>query len=173
MDGITELCGTNEIVHPRVGFVGAHAQRQAPQPDVAIPRGLPHQRRPHTHQLGFVGDEDLTGRDRKHAGDRTEQRGFAGTIEADAFRVLEKSLRIGLFGIGLDSYWPQFKGLEARLNGYLNRVAAKLKPKKWGERIQVAGDADSPVKVEAEVQADKLLQAILANAQMTRQADGE
>ena len=37
----------------------------------------------------------------------------------------------------------------------------------------MAGDADSPLKVEAEVQADKLLQAILANAQMTRQADGE
>ena len=39
--------------------------------------------------------------------------------------------------------------------------------------ITLPVDADSPVKVEAEVQAEKLLQAILANAQMTRQADGE
>jgi hypothetical protein len=53
------------------------------------------------------------------------------------------------------------------------KLLAKWNPKKYGERVQVAGDADSPLKVEAEVQADKLLQAILANAQMTRQADGE
>jgi L-arabinose isomerase len=25
--------------------------------------------------------------------------------------------RIGLFGIGLDTYWPQFKGLKNRLVG--------------------------------------------------------
>jgi hypothetical protein len=53
------------------------------------------------------------------------------------------------------------------------KLLAKWSPKRYGERVQVAGDADSPVKIEAEVQADKLLQAILANAQMTRQADGE
>ena len=53
------------------------------------------------------------------------------------------------------------------------KLLAKWSPKRYGERVQVAGDADSPLKVEAEVQAEKLLQAILANAQMTRQADGE
>jgi L-arabinose isomerase len=37
-----------------------------------------------------------------------------------------KKLRIGLFGIGLDTYWPQFAGLEARLVGYVGRVANKL-----------------------------------------------
>ncbi len=36
------------------------------------------------------------------------------------------SLRIGLFGIGLDTYWPQFAGLKERLEGYLARVAQKL-----------------------------------------------
>jgi len=35
-------------------------------------------------------------------------------------------LRIGLFGIGLDTYWPQFEGLKARLEGYLATVAGKL-----------------------------------------------
>lgn len=34
--------------------------------------------------------------------------------------------RIGLFGIGLDAYWPQFKDLKARLESYLNHVEAKL-----------------------------------------------
>lgn len=37
-----------------------------------------------------------------------------------------RSLRIGLFGIGLDTYWPQFTGLKERLEGYLLRVAQKL-----------------------------------------------
>lgn len=36
------------------------------------------------------------------------------------------SLRVGLFGIGLDAYWPQFPGLRQRLEGYLDRVAGKL-----------------------------------------------
>jgi L-arabinose isomerase len=35
-------------------------------------------------------------------------------------------LKIGLFGIGLDAYWPQFVGLKERLEGYVDRVATKL-----------------------------------------------
>lgn len=35
-------------------------------------------------------------------------------------------LRLGLFGIGLDAYWPQFAGLKERLEGYLGQVAQKL-----------------------------------------------
>jgi len=35
-------------------------------------------------------------------------------------------LRVGLFGIGLEAYWPQFVGLKERLEGYLDRVAQKL-----------------------------------------------
>lgn len=38
----------------------------------------------------------------------------------------KNALRIGLFGIGLDTYWPQFAGLEQRLKGYLGKVATKL-----------------------------------------------
>lgn len=34
--------------------------------------------------------------------------------------------RIGLFGIGLDTYWPQFPGLKDRLEGYLATVHGKL-----------------------------------------------
>ena len=36
-------------------------------------------------------------------------------------------LKIGLIGIGLDTYWEQFKGLEERLIGYLNEVEAKMR----------------------------------------------
>ncbi|WP_424952585.1 hypothetical protein [Deinococcus sp.] len=35
-------------------------------------------------------------------------------------------LRVGLFGIGLDTYWPQFPGLEDRLKGYVGEVAGHL-----------------------------------------------
>jgi L-arabinose isomerase len=37
-----------------------------------------------------------------------------------------RKLNIGLFGIGLDTYWPQFEGLRDRLEGYLNEVHQKL-----------------------------------------------
>ena len=37
------------------------------------------------------------------------------------------SLKIGLFGIGLDAYWQQFEGLEERLNGYLTIVEQRLR----------------------------------------------
>lgn len=36
------------------------------------------------------------------------------------------ALRIGLFGIGLDTYWPQFEGLKERLEGYLDVVEQRL-----------------------------------------------
>ncbi len=32
-------------------------------------------------------------------------------------------LKVGVFGIGLDTYWPQFAGLEQRLKDYLSKVA--------------------------------------------------
>lgn len=35
-------------------------------------------------------------------------------------------LKVGLFGIGLDTYWPQFKGLKPRLEGYVREVQKKL-----------------------------------------------
>lgn len=39
---------------------------------------------------------------------------------------MNKTLRVGLFGIGLEAYWPQFKGLKRRLEGYLQVVHKKL-----------------------------------------------
>lgn len=35
-------------------------------------------------------------------------------------------LRVGLFGIGLDTYWDQFPGLENRLKGYVEKVVQNL-----------------------------------------------
>jgi L-arabinose isomerase len=33
---------------------------------------------------------------------------------------------IGLFGVGLDTYWPQFEGLKDRLLGYQFRIHERL-----------------------------------------------
>ncbi len=40
--------------------------------------------------------------------------------------IKNESLKIGLFGIGLDTYWPQFAGLKERLEGYLSVVHERL-----------------------------------------------
>ncbi len=56
-------------------------------------------------------------------------------------------LRIGLFAIGLDAYWPQFEGLERRLTDYLEQVAKRLgRP---GIEIVNLGLIDSPEKAAA------------------------
>jgi len=38
----------------------------------------------------------------------------------------ERIFRAGLCGIGLDAYWPQFPGLQQRLEGYLEQAEARL-----------------------------------------------
>ncbi len=40
--------------------------------------------------------------------------------------MTRRTLKAGLFGIGLNTYWPQFPGLEERLRGYVDEVADKL-----------------------------------------------
>lgn len=53
-------------------------------------------------------------------------------------------LKIGLFGIGLDAYWPQFPGLEDRLKGYTQQVAQQLE--KAGAQVVNLGLIDTPEK---------------------------
>ncbi len=57
------------------------------------------------------------------------------------------SLRIGLFGIGLEAYWSQFAGLEDRLKGYVARVAERLAGP--GREIVNFGLVDSPQRAFA------------------------
>ena len=57
------------------------------------------------------------------------------------------TLRVGLFGIGLEAYWSQFDGLEERLKGYVARVAEKLAAP--GREIVNFGLVDSPEKAFA------------------------
>jgi len=39
----------------------------------------------------------------------------------------ESPVRVGLFGVGLETYWDQFEGLKERLEGYQSRIAARMK----------------------------------------------
>jgi len=38
---------------------------------------------------------------------------------------MKQKVKVGLFGVGLDTYWPQFEGLLSRLTGYQQEIAAK------------------------------------------------
>jgi L-arabinose isomerase len=55
-----------------------------------------------------------------------------------------KSLKVGLFGIGLDAYWNQFDGLKERLESYLDIVVSKLE--KPGIEIVNLGLIDNSIK---------------------------
>ncbi len=56
-------------------------------------------------------------------------------------------LKIGLFGIGLDAYWPQFAGLKERLEGYVGRVEEKLG--RDGVEVVNVGLVDNPDRAYA------------------------
>src|SRR5579859_3485596 len=55
--------------------------------------------------------------------------------------------KLGLFGIGLDTYWPQFHGLLDRLTGYQNEIALRLRG--FGIEVVDAGMVDKPEKAHA------------------------
>jgi L-arabinose isomerase len=52
-------------------------------------------------------------------------------------------IKAGLFGIGLDTYWPQFEGLKENLLGYQKRVNDRLQS--FGAEVVDAGLVDNPV----------------------------
>src|SRR4051812_48787213 len=55
-----------------------------------------------------------------------------------------RPLKIGLFGIGLDTYWPQFAGLKERLEGYVDVAEERLK--RPNVEVVNLGLIDDPVK---------------------------
>jgi L-arabinose isomerase len=57
---------------------------------------------------------------------------------------MKRQLRVGLFGIGLDTYWPQFQGLKPRLEGYVRAVHKKLQ--RTGIEVVNLGLVDNPKK---------------------------
>jgi len=57
---------------------------------------------------------------------------------------MSKKIKVGLFGIGLDTYWPQFDGLLDKLKGYQEQIKNKIEG--FGVNVADAGMVDNPVK---------------------------
>lgn len=62
--------------------------------------------------------------------------------------VTSKTLKIGLMGVGLDTYWPQFKGLKEKLEGYQRQIHARLEV--GGVSVVDVGLVDTPEKAVTE-----------------------
>ena len=52
--------------------------------------------------------------------------------------------KVGLFGIGLATYWPQFEGLLDKLLGYQDQIKNKIEG--FGVEVADAGMIDNPIK---------------------------
>ena len=65
--------------------------------------------------------------------------------------------RVGIFGIGLAAYWPQFDGLHKRLEGYQQEIEARLE--EMGAEVVSAGLVDT-------AQAARQAGAMLATAHL-------
>lgn len=52
------------------------------------------------------------------------------------------SARVGVFGIGLAAYWPQFAGMKERLEGYQRAVESRVRG--FGGEVVSAGLVDTP-----------------------------
>src|SRR5579872_4695236 len=60
---------------------------------------------------------------------------------------MSPGLTIGLFAIGLDTYWDQFEGLKERLEGYLREIGQRLTA--MNSRVVSAGLVDNADKAFA------------------------
>src|ERR1700704_3455006 len=60
---------------------------------------------------------------------------------------LNNPLKVGIFGIGLDAYWPQFEGLKERLTGYTEVAAQQIE--RPGLEVVNLGLIDTPEKALA------------------------
>ena len=49
-------------------------------------------------------------------------------------------------------------------------VAAKLKPRKYGDRVELTGDKDNPLHINAQVETKTLFSTILQNLELKKQA---
>ena len=62
---------------------------------------------------------------------------------SNLLKIMKTKAKIGLFGIGLDTYWDQFDGLKDKLTGYQNQIKAKIES--FGVDVVDAGLIDNPI----------------------------
>ena len=75
---------------------------------------------------------------------------------------------LGKYGEVIDTGWLQWQKqrIDAR-----KWVASKLKPKKYGDRVSLAGDAENPLQTSVQVEASELFSSILQNMELKKQND--
>ena len=88
-------------------------------------------------------------------------------IAEDCMRIIdqEPSKIVGEGSVRYDSAYVQWQKnrVEQRL-----KLLAKWNPKRYGDKVSLAGDADNPVRIEADV---TVFDAILKNLELNRQVD--
>ena len=90
---------------------------------------------------------------------------LADEIQAIADQMpMEKTDKEG--NTSFDSAYIQWMRLRVDARKW---VAAKLKPKKYGDRVELAGDRDNPIQIEAQVQAKELFDSLLTNMELKKQ----
>jgi len=57
-----------------------------------------------------------------------------------------KKIKIGFYGIGLDTYWSQFEGLYERLQGYQQKIAKRISETHEAIEVINTGIVDNPKK---------------------------
>jgi len=60
---------------------------------------------------------------------------------------MENKVKVGLYGIGLDTYWAQFDGLLERLLNYQHEIKTRMES--MGVTVVDAGMVDNPTKAQA------------------------
>ena len=51
--------------------------------------------------------------------------------------MIQQKVRVGLLGVGLDTYWGQFEGLLPRLLTYQDEIAVKIEA--WTYKLSIRG----------------------------------
>jgi hypothetical protein len=73
---------------------------------------------------------------------------------------------LGRFGEVIDTGWLQWQ--KQRIDSR-KWCASKLKPKKYGDRVSLAGDAENPLQTSVQVEASELFTSILQNLELKKQ----
>jgi len=65
-------------------------------------------------------------------------------LDLQIYKRNEDMIKVGLFGIGLDTYWPQFDGLLENLKGYQEQIRTRIED--YNVEVINAGMIDNPAK---------------------------
>jgi hypothetical protein len=94
------------------------------------------------------------------------QDAIAEQIWLDMNQEPERILSEG--GGRVDSGYVQWQKAKAEIG---LKLLAKWNPKRYGDRVQLAGDAENPLKVDQTIEAGETFKAILQNLELRKQVD--